>query len=167
MAKGKKIISRSPSGVFLIGSLFLIAGLILLFGQIYGASIFFLLVGVAFYSIRQGIKADVEEEKIKKYLNIFGFSFGKWQDVHNPKHVAIVRVKKLRKMGVPPVKANYDMNRFKVNLIHGEDEYVTITTEKHDKAIDDAKKVAHAFNVKIMDTTNPKKKVVMMEEEVV
>ncbi|MBU2926964.1 hypothetical protein [Winogradskyella psychrotolerans] len=131
-------------GLFVIG----ILSIDTYFGILFlGAGVFF------FYT--DGIEIDLTTKKYRYTINLFGLTFGKWQDFPEIEYVSVFKTTQTTRVWVSTASTNVTETVVKVNLFYNTNQKIeAYETDNTETAFNIAKQIAAALKIDVLDATS-------------
>lgn len=149
-------LGKIPANIIMLGILFQLIGIAFLLIAWYLSLLFFAL-GFTILSMKDNLAIDYSKQLMMKYVFIFGYKLGKWQDISNAKYIALVRVKTHRKKNMLTIGAQINTIDIKANIIFAKRQYKTLFKLKRQLAMPIVEDIAIKFNIEIHDLTTRQK----------
>lgn len=123
-----------------------------------------ILLTIGILLIKSGIEIDLDNERMRDYVSIFGIELGTWTNIPKLKYISIVRVKLKRKSfkfsAVTFGQSSSNKSMFNVNLITEDKRkrYIKVLSAEKEESITTAIKIAELLELKVLDYTSFEKK---------
>ena len=144
------------SNFLILGGLLIISGVILLIQSFY-IGIALVLLGFLILTFKRGIKLDPNKNMIKYYREILFVESGNWKKLNTIHYVALVKVNLTQQMYAVTISGTYTDTQVKLNLIFTDKKILALITDKKNKILPIAEKIATGFNIDIYDNSEGKK----------
>ncbi len=140
----------------ILGFLLIIAGGILTFQAQY-IGILLVVLGLLIVSSNKGLKVDTENKRIKYYKTFAFIEFGDWKEVKGIQYIALMRVNMKQQVNALSIPGTYTDVQVKLSFIMDNKKIMPIITDRRNKIMPIAEKIAKGFNMKIFDNSEGKK----------
>jgi len=123
-----------------------------------------ILLTIGILVIKSGIEIDLDNERMRDYVSIFGFELGPWTSIPKLKYISVVRVKLKRKSFKFSAdtfgQSSSNKLMFNVNLITEDKRkrYIKVLSAEKEESIATAIKIAELLELKVLDCTSFEKK---------
>ena len=114
--------------------------------------IMFFVIAMLCLFITSGIAIDTEKVKIREYIRVLFFKFGKWQDIHDAESLEIIMVMEAQNMSVLSINRSENIEVYKLMMIFPDRDLELISGEEKE-IIDKANTIASALNLKLINST--------------
>ncbi|MBF8149744.1 hypothetical protein ITJ86_07520 [Winogradskyella sp. F6397] len=102
-----------------------------------------------------GLQIDLKHKKYRNTINLFGLTFGKWQDFPQIKYVSVFKTTQSTRVWVSSASTNVSTTVIKVNLFYNTNQKIeAYETDNTEIAFDIAKQIATALNIDVLDATS-------------
>lgn len=145
--------------IHLLAWFLLLLAIIFTASQMYIEAAVFGTPGSLFAISFKGFKIDAGEGKIKHYDRFLWFYFGRWKDYPKPLYVTVVSIKLSSKRNAPIAfvmpEGGKASQSYKMNLVvEGKQRYISLARGKRAKLIEEALKIGHFLNIRVLDYTS-------------
>lgn len=132
------------------------------FSEMYLEAVIFGTPGSLFAISFKGFNIDAENGKIRHYDRFLWFYFGKWKAYPKPLYVTVVSIKLGAKRNAPIAfvlpESGKASQSYKMNLvIDDKRRYIALTRGNRSKLIEEALKIGHLLNIRVLDYTSHEK----------
>ena len=115
--------------------------------------IIFFVIAMLCLFITSGIAIDTEKVKIRDYVRILFFKFGKWQDIHDAESLEIIMVTEAQNMSVLSINRSENTEVFKLMLIFPDRDMELISGEEKD-IVDKATIIGSSLKLDVINSTH-------------
>lgn len=138
----------------MLGYILIIIGLINAVIDSYNYA-FIAVAGIIFASLSDGIQIDFEKQLSRNYLSLLWFfKFGKWNNMHDSKHVVVFNQNLSQGMNMVSITSNNTSKNFKILVVGDNDTHTDAGTFKDkDAALKNGKQIADKLGVDFEDQT--------------
>jgi len=112
--------------------------------------ILFFVISVLCLFIKSGFLIDTDNKQLKKYIGIFTFKWGKWEDISAMSNIQILKVKASQSMNVLSINRMETKTLYKLMAVLPDKKIELITGEKG-YIIKISEEIAHSLQTKILD----------------
>ncbi|WP_400076117.1 hypothetical protein [Winogradskyella sp. R77965] len=125
-----------------------------------GNNLGYMSIALSLYFLKKdGLEIDPENKKYREIISLFGFSFGKWQDLPDIEYVSVFKTCQTTRVWVSTASTNVTNTTVKINLFYNTNHKIeAYETQNIDEAFKKAKELASILNIDILDATERESK---------
>ncbi|MDT8393635.1 MAG: hypothetical protein RQ761_07300 [Bacteroidales bacterium] len=114
--------------------------------------ILYLIISVFLIFFKSGIIIDVDNKMLKKYVGIFIFRKGKWEDIKHLDSIQIVKTKESQRFNILSISRVETIDVYKL-FLNLPDKKIELTTGNKDEIVGKAKKIASSLHSPVINNT--------------
>lgn len=114
--------------------------------------ILYLIIAVFLIFFKSGIIIDVDNKMLKKYVGIFIFRKGKWEDIKHIANLQIIKTKESQRFNVLSISREETIDVYKL-FLNLPDKKIELTTGNKDEIVGKAKKIASSLHSPVINNT--------------
>jgi len=115
--------------------------------------ILFLVISFVLLFLRSGLLIDVSGSRLKKYVGIFMFKTGDWEDISTLINLKVIYVQETQSMNVVSISRTQTTDVYKLILVQTNSEIELLTGEK-DYILSKANEISDALKSTVVDKTS-------------
>jgi len=147
----KYITGKLPLNFFMLGVILFLIGILAII-MLKAEGIIAIILSIPLLFTRTGILIDTEKKQLKKYIGLFAYRTGKWQNIDNLTHLRIIRVRQTQGMAVLSISRNETNVVYKLIMVLP-NENIEILSGENDFILLAANRISSKLGTKVLNTT--------------